>query len=183
MEGESASSEGRCGCKRVASVWTDKVEPEEWMEGGTLRVCPPGDQWPPKLSMEIWSPPERCRRQGPWYKKSGNQPGGEGLPGRAWGRRAGEVGSVGMGSRAQQAGAPVFQQQDPEQIVSVVWLDLPLEDKPVQQLVGHLGQGFPRQIQKDSTCRQWRDELAGPAPPPPSSRLYMQGCRGFTYPW
>lgn len=84
---------------------------------------------------------------------------------------------MGMGSRAQQAGAPVFQQQDPEQIVSVVWLDLPLEDKPVQQLFGHLGQGFHRQIQKDSTCRQWRGELAGPAPAPSPQQALHAGLQ------
>ena len=143
------------------------------MEGGTLRVCPPGDQWPPKLSMETWSLPERCRRQEPWCKKSGTQPGGEGLPQKAWGRWAGEIGPVGVGSRAQQAGAPVFQQQEPEKIVLVVWLDLPLEGKPVQQLVGHFSQGFPRQILKDSTCRRWRGEVAGPAPlPSPQQALH-----------
>lgn len=50
---------------------------------------------------------------------------------------------MGVGSRAQQARAPVFQQQDPEQIFLVIWLDLPLEDKPVQQLVkSHFSQGI-----------------------------------------
>ena len=106
------------------------------------------------------------------WKKSGTQLGREGPPGppgRAWGRRAGEMGPVGVESRAWQAGAPVFEQQDPEQIFSVLRLDLPLEDKPVQQLAGHPGQGFLWQVQEDSTCRQGRGEQAGW--PWPSSSL------------
>ena len=93
------------------------------------------------------------------------------------GRQGGEAGwRPGLGRQgAVPEASPVFQQQDPEQIVLVVWLDLPLEGKPVQQLVGHFSQGFPRQIQKDSTCRQWRGEVAGPAPPPsPQQALHAE---------
>ena len=84
---------------------------------------------------------------------------------------------MGVGSRAQQARAPVFQQQDPEQIFLVIWLDLPLKDKPVQQLVGHFSQGFPWQIQKDSTCRYCRGEVAGPAPTPTPQQALHAGLQ------
>lgn len=79
------------------------------------------------------------------------------------------MGPVGVESRAWQAGAPVFEQQDPEQIFSVLRLDLPLEDKPVQQLAGHPGQGFLWQVQEDSipAGRGGVNGLAGPDPPPP----------------
>lgn len=42
-----------------------------------------------------------------------------------------------MESRSWQAGAPVLEQQDPEQEVSVLRPNLLLVDKLIQQLVGH----------------------------------------------
>lgn len=62
---------------------------------------------------------------------------------------------------SEQAGAPVFEQQDPEQLIPVLRPDLILVDKPIQQLVGHSGQGGLWQVQEDSPCRKWRGELDG----------------------
>ena len=66
---------------------------------------------------------------------------------------------MGVDPRSGQAGAPVFEQQDPKQLLSVLRPDLLLVDKPVQQLVGHSSQGGLWQIQEDSPCRPRRGEL------------------------
>lgn len=63
------------------------------------------------------------------------------------------MGHLGVESGSGQAGAPVFEQQDPEQLVSVLRPDLILIDKPIQQLVGHSSQGGLCQVQEDSPCR------------------------------
>ena len=89
---------------------------------------------------------------------------GEGPPGplgRARGRRAGEVGLLAVEPRSWQTGAPVLEQQGPEQCLSVVRPDQILVDKPVQQLVGHPRQGSLWQVQEDSTCKGWRGEPGG----------------------
>lgn len=114
--------------------------------------------------------------------------GPPGLPGSAPGRRAGEVGRWAAESASWRAGAPVLEQQDPEQLVSGLRPDLLLVDKPIQQLVGHSCQGGLRQIQEDGTCKGWRGEPDGrtvalrPATTPHTHAGLGEGPRG-AYPW
>lgn len=80
-----------------------------------------------------------------------------------------------MESRSWRAGAPVPEQQDPEQQVSGLRPDLLLVDEPVQQLVGHSCQGGLWQIQEDGTCKGWRAELDGwTVAPRPATAPYVQ---------
>lgn len=136
---------GHCKCKLRASGGTGRVD-----GGKGLRVCPPQGLWPPHLSMETWPPLERCQRQELLWKKSGLWPDGEGA---IWTPRE-SLGRVGWGGGPLGYGvlvlAPAFEQQDPEQLLSVLRPDLLLVDKPVQQLAGHPGQGGLRQVQEDS---------------------------------
>lgn len=153
------------------------------MEGRALRVGPPGDQWPPNPSLETWPPLKRRPKQEPLWKKSGPQPGGGGsawTPRESLGQVGWDQGPVGEEPRVWQAEAPVFEQQGPEQGLSVFRPDLPLEDKPVQQLHDHPGQGFLWQVQEDSTCRQWRGELAGWLA---LALLSQRDPAGLTHPW
>lgn len=80
---------------------------------------------------------------------------------RARGRWAGEAAPWGAESRSGRAGAPVFEQQDPEQLLSVLRPDLLLVDEPIQQLVGHSCQGGLRQVQEDGPCRPRRGQPVG----------------------
>ena len=81
--------------------------------------------------------------------------------------------------RSWQTGAPVLEQQGPEQCLSVVRPDQILVDKPVQQLVGHPHQGSLWQVQEDSTCKGWRGEPGGRTLALlPSTEPQVQGRRG-----
>lgn len=51
------------------------------------------------------------------------------------------MGPLGVESGSQQAAAPVFEQQDPEQFFLILRPNQPIIDKAVQQVLGHPGQG------------------------------------------
>lgn len=58
--------------------------------------------------------------------------------------------------------SPVFQQQGPQHIGSILSLDLVGDDHLLHDLVGHPGQGLLVQVQKHGP---WKDSTEGPSSP------------------
>lgn len=81
------------------------------------------------------------------------------------GQRTVRYGGRWLGTRGQGAvgkAAPVFQQQGPQHVGSVLGLDLVRDDHLLHHLVGHTGQGLLVQVQEHGP---WKDSTGGSSSP------------------